>query len=120
MNEIDCATFLLRVVVFWTLASANAGANLVLWYRFDEGSGSLVNDSSGNGNHPSFSGTSAQWNVKPTPPAGGTIHFNPTGSLIAQRTSVDIQANYLNTLICVTGWLLALQPRGGYRYSSMR
>src|SRR5678816_4822245 len=98
MNATNCATFLLRVAVFWTLVAANAGANLVLWYRFDEGSGSLVNDSSGNGNHLSFSGTGAQWNVKPTPPAGGTIHFNGTGSLIAQRTSVDIQAQTINSL----------------------
>ncbi len=53
-----------------------ANADLVGWWRFDEGSGTTVNDSSGNGHHGTVQGT-AEWADGPQG-FGGALGFSKT------------------------------------------
>lgn len=50
------------------------GSGLVAWWKFDEGSGTSANDSSGNGNNATFVGV-PQWT---TGPVGGALSLNGT------------------------------------------
>lgn len=75
-----------------------ADAALLMWYKFDEGAGAVVNDSSGNGNHLSANAGGFQWNQKTGAPFGGSVHFNGTGSALAQITSVSTQPQTINFL----------------------
>ena len=74
-----------------------------MWYRFDDASGSLVADSSGNGNHLAFDAGGGFWDQKAGAPFGGSLHFSGTGSAIAQRTSVETQPQTINFLRSRTG-----------------
>ncbi len=52
-----------------------AQAGLVGWWRFEEGSGDIANDSSGNGHHGTLLGT-PEWTLGPEG-FGGALAFNP-------------------------------------------
>ena len=52
-----------------------ADADLVGWWRFNEGSGNTANDSSGNDHHGTIIGT-PEWVVGPDG-FGGALAFNP-------------------------------------------
>jgi len=63
-------------VLMLGLALPNAAnAELVGWWRFEEGSGNTANDTSGNGHHGTVLGT-PEW-VSGAPGFGGALAFNP-------------------------------------------
>ena len=80
-----------------------APAGVVLWYPFNEGSGAVVSDSSGNGNHLSANAGGFLWNQKSGAPFGGSIHFNGTGSALAQKNSVTVQGQTIDSLRARSG-----------------
>jgi hypothetical protein len=55
----------------------SANAELVGWWRFEEGSGDTASDSSGNGHHGTLLGT-PEWGVGPIG-CGGAVVFDPDG-----------------------------------------
>ena len=62
-------------------------ANLIAWYRFDEGSGTDVLDSSGRGNDLGFLDVGQSWTQKTGAPfagSGGSLYFNGNGVAVAQ------------------------------------
>jgi len=65
-------SFVLALGIFLTSA---AQAGLVGWWRFEEGSGNIANDSSGNGHHGTILGT-PEW-VSGPEGFGGALAFNP-------------------------------------------
>ncbi len=94
----------LLAALLLSLTAAPGRATLLMWYAFDQGSGSVVNDGSGNGNNLSFYNGGALWNQKPSPPfGGGSIHFNGSGSIIAQRTSISTQPQTIDFLRARSG-----------------
>jgi hypothetical protein len=67
--------YLVSLVVVLSIALTNTTeAELVGWWRFDEGSGTIANDSSGNGNDGTFNGD-PQWVVGYF---GGALEFDGT------------------------------------------
>ncbi len=67
---------LISFVLVLGLALPNAvNAELVGWWRFEEGSGGTANDTSGNGHHGTVLGT-PEW-VSGPPRLGGALAFNP-------------------------------------------
>jgi len=67
------------VLVLGLTLTSTASAELVAWWRFDEGSGTTAVDSSGNGNDGTLRG-GAQWVAGQL---GGAIQFNGTDSYVA-------------------------------------
>ena len=84
------------LVLFAFLGKASGG--LVLWYPFNEGSGAIVNDAGGNGSHLSANAGGFLWNQKSGAPFGGSIHFNGTGSALAQKNAVSVQPQTIDFL----------------------
>ena len=69
-------------------------SSLLTWYRFNEGSGATATDSSGNGANLSAVDGGVLWNQKANPPfGGGSIHFNGTGSVRAQKLTTTQLGN---------------------------
>ena len=68
MNRSGSLFLLFRVTLFLLMTHVCGHATLLVWYRFDEAGGSLVTDSSGNGNHLSFTGAGAHWVSRSTAP----------------------------------------------------
>ena len=65
--------YLVSLVVVLSIAlTSTTKAELVGWWRFDEGSGTIANDSSGNGNDGTFNGD-PQWVVGYF---GGALEFD--------------------------------------------
>ncbi len=54
-----------------------ANADLIGWWRFEEGTGGTANDSSGNGHHGTLLGT-PQWGIGPVG-SGGAVVLDPDG-----------------------------------------
>ncbi len=96
MNLRSLRLFFLFVVLVLGLAPARA--SVVLWYPFNEGSGAVVNDGSTNGNHLSANAGGFLWNQKAGAPFGGSIHFNGTGSALAQKNAVSVQPQTIDYL----------------------
>ena len=84
------------LVLFALLGKASAG--LVLWYPFNEGGGAVVNDAGGNGSHLAANAGGFLWNQKAGAPFGGSIHFNGTGSALAQKNAVSVQPQTIDSL----------------------
>jgi hypothetical protein len=86
-------------------APLSAQATLVAWYPLDEGSGTVANDASGNGNFMASSGT---W--LGTGAFGGSIQLGPTSSLLARAGGSGSLAGLNATTgnkISVSFWLRA-------------
>ncbi len=90
--------YLVSLVVVLSIALTNTTeAELVGWWRFDEGSGTIANDSSGNGNDGTFNGN-PQWVVGYF---GGALEFDGSDDYIdcGNDPSLDL------TKWTITFWL---------------
>jgi hypothetical protein len=113
-------------LVFVLSMAANASADLILHWRFDEGSGTIAHDSSGNGHDGVFEG-SPTWTAGKI---GGALAFSGGG----ERVVDDDAADYLNGLDAVTisvwiksneinsdrGFIIGEEPDGGDNLMEMR
>ncbi len=120
------------IVVAATFASSIAGAAVpnpnVLWWKFDEGSGTTATDSSGNGRVGVISG--AQWVSGGVGGVGSCLEFLGTG----QKVEDDDGEDYLNGLEAITivmwvkarsvptdkGFIIGEPPDGGDNVCTMR
>ncbi len=93
----------LALALILSMARTSARADLLIWLPFDEGAGDLAGDASGNGNDFSAASSGFQWNQKPAAPFGGSIHFDGTGSAVAQKTSVSVQPQTIDFLRARSG-----------------
>src|SRR5690348_15683757 len=75
--------FCASILAFTLLAHANAQAGLVAAYGFNEGSGTSVNDISGNGNTGTITGATWSGSGK----FGGALSFDGTSSLVTINDS---------------------------------
>ncbi len=82
--------------------ASETSASLVTWYKFDEGTGTTANDSSGNGGHLTANGTTA-WNQKTGAPFGGSAHFNGGTFRATRYNSASIQPQTIDLLRARTG-----------------
>lgn len=80
-----------------------AQASLLLWYNFNDGAGALATDSLGYGNNLSAVDGGVLWNQKAGAPFGGSIHFNGTGSVRAQKLATNIQGQTIDMLRARSG-----------------
>jgi len=113
-------------LVFVLGMAANASADLILHWRFDEGSGTIAHDSSGNGRDGVFEG-SPTWTAGKI---GGALEFSGGG----ERVVDDDAEDYLNGLEAVTicvwiksnetgsdrGFIIGEEPDGGDNLMTMR
>ncbi|MFH1881975.1 MAG: LamG domain-containing protein, partial [Planctomycetota bacterium] len=116
--------YLVSFVLVLSMAG-NATAELILHWRFDEGSGTTVNDSSGNGHVGTIEG--ATWTVSDKGPC---LEFGGDGDLVVDENG----PNYLNGLDAVSiaiwvksdvaptdkGFIICEQPDGGDNIITMR
>jgi len=86
---------LICLVVVLSMA-ANCSANLVGWWRLDEGSGTTVADSSGGGNDGTFTG-SPQWT---TGKVGGALQFDG-GDYVSVPGAVNIRPRSITLMTWV-------------------
>ena len=91
------AALLIGLLLLFAFA-ADAGASVLLWYRFDDGTGATVTDASGNGNNLSANAAGFLWNQKAGAPFAGSIHFNGNGSALAQKNAVSVQPQTIDYL----------------------
>jgi hypothetical protein len=77
----------LFVLVLSVALTGTTKAELVGWWRFDEGSGTIANDSSGNGNDGSFNGD-PQWVVGNF---GGALEFDGTDDYVEVPDNESLQ-----------------------------
>ncbi len=105
--------------------SINASADLILHWRFDEGSGTIAHDSSGNGHDGTIEG--ATWTVGDKGPC---LEFGGDGDRVVDENA----PNYLNGLDAVSlaiwiksdvvptdkGFIICEQPDGGDNIITMR
>jgi len=82
-----CKKLIYLVSIVLVLSTAvNASAELVAYWKFDEGSGTTAVDSSGNGNDGTLEG-GAEWVAGQL---GGALHFNGSGArVVAANISFD-------------------------------
>lgn len=66
-------TLALCALVLWSFQNIQSHAELVGYWRFEEGSGSVIEDSSGKGNNGELGGRAVRWTQRFTrhPPARG-------------------------------------------------
>ncbi len=93
-------------LIFASLAPLRAG--LIAWYKFDEGSGTDVHDSSGRGNDLTFEGTGQSWTAKTGATfanSGGSLYFNGAGGAVAQDSpfAPNVQSQTINWIRSRTG-----------------
>jgi Concanavalin A-like lectin/glucanases superfamily len=100
----------------------------VLWWAFDEGSGTTATDGSGSGHDGAITG--AEWTVPGALAAGSALYFDGTGDIVED----DDAENYLNGLEAVTiavwikadavptdkGFIIAAPPAGADSFCTMR
>jgi hypothetical protein len=113
-------------LVFVLSMAANASADLILHWRFDEGSGTIAHDSSGNGRDGVFEG-SPTWTAGKI---GGALSFSGGGERVVDADAGD----YLNGLDAVTvcvwiksneinsdrGFIIGEEPDGGDNLMEIR
>ncbi len=75
----------------------NASTELMAYWRFDEGSGDVVNDSSGNGNNGTI--YNAEWGVGQY---GQALHFNGQDSYVEVPTSENLE---IDTTVTIAAWI---------------
>jgi hypothetical protein len=91
-KNLICLSILVPVLgMVWTSA---AQADLIGWWRFDEGSGGTASDASGNGNHGTLQGD-PQWVAGRI---GGALEFNGTDSMINIPYSSDMTPSQGTTM----------------------
>jgi len=93
---------LVSLVFVWGLTLANpARAELVAWWRLDEGSGTMASDSSGNGNDARFEGSPVWEDGK----LGESLKFNGSSDYLAapDSESLDINGDQLSIAAWVNG-----------------
>ena len=90
-----------------TSVAEGADPNLVGWWKFDEGSGTTANDSSGNENHGAFKGDPQWVNGK----FGKALKFDGSSDYLAvpDSDSLDINGDQLSIVAWINGesWSLA-------------
>jgi concanavalin A-like lectin/glucanase superfamily protein/F5/8 type C domain-containing protein len=100
----------------------------VLWWAFDEGSGTVATDGSGSGHDGVITG--AEWTVPGALATGSALYFDGTGDIVED----DDAENYLNGLEAVTiavwikadaiptdkGFIIAAPPAGADSFCTMR
>jgi hypothetical protein len=94
-KKLICLACLVLVVSM----AGQASAELILHWRFDEGSGDTVNDSSGNGHIGTIKG--ATWTVGDK---GSCLEFGGDGDFVEDEDGED----YINglTAISITMWIV--------------
>jgi len=94
----------LRTFTVWLFlfAATSASAKLLMWFPFEEGSGSTLTDSSVNGNNLVSDGSAFQWNQKAGAPFGGSIYFDGNESAVAVKTETEIASKTIDYLRTVT------------------
>lgn len=104
------AVLLLASLIALACASPASAANgLVASWPFDEGSGTLVHDTSGHGNNGTISGD-AQW-VSGFSGAALSFDGNTGRVRVPDSTSLDP-----TTAVSVIAWIKATEPQGDYNY----
>ncbi|MGH8045730.1 MAG: LamG domain-containing protein, partial [Chthoniobacterales bacterium] len=93
---ISCARLIAVCVAL--LAAPTASARLLMWYPFNEGSGTAVHDASVNGNNLAPEGIGISWNVKSGAPFGGSIYFNGNAMAVASKTESEVEAHTIDFL----------------------
>jgi hypothetical protein len=84
------------------LAAQPAVAGLLMWYPFDEGTGSAVHDASVNGNNLAAQGAGFSWNTKAGAPFGGSIYFDGSALAVATKAESEVEAHTIDSLRAVT------------------
>ena len=87
----------LIALLFGLSIVGDASAELMAYWRFDEGSGDVVNDSSGNGNNGTVHG--AEWGIGQY---GQALHFNGQDSYVEVPTSESLE---IDTTVTIAAWI---------------
>jgi len=87
---------LISFVLILSIAG-NASAELVAYWTFDEGSGGIVYDSSGNGNNGTING--AKWDAGKY---GQALQFNGQDNYVEVPTSDSIE---IDTIVSIAAWI---------------
>ena len=104
------AVLLLGSVIALGAASPAYAANgLVASWRFDEGSGTAVHDTSGNGNNGTISGD-AQW---VSGFSGSALSFDGNTGRVRVRDSPSLDPT---AAVSVSAWVRATRPQGDFNY----
>ena len=100
---------LASVIALAAAAPASAANGLVASWPFDEGSGTLVRDSSGHGNNGTISGD-AQWVGGFS---GSALSFDGNTGRVRVPDSASLDPA---TAVSVVAWIKATKPQGDYNY----
>jgi len=98
--------YLIYFVLMLSVTS-NASAELVAYWTFDEGSGDIIYDSSGNDNHGTISG--AQWDIGKY---GNALQFNGQDSYVEVPNSDSLE---IDTNVSIASWIYWIDAGDGWQ-----
>jgi len=97
-------TYLISFVVMLSIAG-NASAELVAYWTFDEGSGDIVYDSSGNDNNGTIHGATWDTGKYGNAQYGNALHFNAQDNYVEVPTSESLEITPNVTIAAWINWI---------------
>lgn len=109
-----------NILTYSATIKHSLGADIVGEWRFEEGSGNSVSDSSGQGNNGTWQGTGIHWEQNSIHELGKTGKFNGDDDyvLINDSNSLDVKSqitieSWIKTSVFTANWMVA-NKRGAY------